>query len=253
MAATNSSRRKVAIFGATSDLSIAVARLYAEAGDRLVLIGRNETALSTLAADLTVRGAAEIAVHIADFARTADLPDVALAAWQRFDGIDIALIAYAVQPTQQDAEQHAAMAEASMVVNFVSPALLLLALAPHFRGRGGGTIGTITSVAGDRGRKNNYIYGAAKGGLNRFLEGLRNSMHGAGVRVVDIRPGFVLTKINAHLNRGGPLWATPERVAPDIVKALRTGRPVLYTPWFWRIIMFVVRNITRPLYHRTSF
>jgi short-subunit dehydrogenase/FAD/FMN-containing dehydrogenase len=247
------SGRTVAIFGATSDIAMAVARLCAQAGDLLVLVGRDDAALSVLAADLTVRGAARIAVQKADFAQVAALPGVVQAAWERFGGIDVALIAYAVQPDQPAAEQDPAAAEAALMMNFVSPAILLGEIARRCKAQGSGTIAAITSVAGDRGRKSNYIYGAAKGGLHRFLEGLRHSLHAAGVNVVDIRPGFVATKLTAHLDRRGPLWASPDRVAKDIVKAIASGRPMLYTPWFWRIIMAVVRGLPRPVFHRTSF
>jgi short-subunit dehydrogenase/FAD/FMN-containing dehydrogenase len=246
-------RRTVAIFGATSGIAMAVARLCAQAGDLLVLVGRDKAALSALAADLSVRGAAGVAVQTADFAQLAALPDIVRTAWERFDGIDVSLVAYAVQPNQPAAEQDSAEAEAALIVNFVSPAILLGELARRGKARGSGTIAAITSVAGDRGRKSNYIYGASKGGLHRLLEGMRHSLHAAGVNVVDIRPGFVVTKLTAHLDRRGPLWATPDRVAKDIFNAIASGRPVLYTPWFWRMIMVVVRGLPRAVFHRTSF
>lgn len=249
----SSSSRTVAIFGATSDIAMAVARLCARAGDLLVLVGRDHAALSGLAANLAARGAAQIAVQNADFAEIAALPDVVQAAWERFGGIDVALIAYAIQPDQPAAEQDPAATEAALIVNFVSPVILLSEIARRFKAQGSGTIAAITSVAGDRGRKSNYIYGAAKGGLHRFLEGLRHSLNAAGVNVVDIRPGFVATKLTAHLERKGALWATPDRVANDIFRAIVSGRPVLYTPWFWRIIMAVVRGLPRWVFHRTSF
>ena len=245
--------RTIAIFGATSDIAMSVARLYAEAGDRLVLVGRSEPALSALAADLLVRGATKIAVLQADFAITAELAAVATAAWERFGGIDVALIAYAAQTDQGLAEHRADAAEAAVMVNFVSPILLMGELANRFTTQGYGTIAAISSVAGDRGRKTNYIYGAAKGGLHRFLEGLRHRLDSAGVAVVDIRPGFVSTKMTAHLRRSGLLWASPDRVAADIVKAIDARRAVLYTPWFWRIIMVVVRALPRSIFHRMSF
>lgn len=247
------SRRTVAIFGATSDIAVAVARLCARTGDRLLLVGRNMTELRTLGADLLARGAVEIAVQEADFARIVDLPGVAEAAWDRFGGIDVALLAYAVQPDRVAAEQDAGAAEAALVINFVSPAVLLGELARRFKAQGSGTIAAITSVAGDRARKNNYVYGAAKGGLQRFLEGLHLGLHGAGVAVIDIRPGFVRTKMTADQDRNGPLWATTDQVSCDIVRAIGARRPVLYTPWFWRIIMAVVRVLPRSVYQRISF
>jgi FAD/FMN-containing dehydrogenase/short-subunit dehydrogenase len=253
MTSSQPPRQTVAIFGAGSDIAMAFARLRAPLGDRFVLVGRNETTLAALAADLTALGASATTVHHADFERTPDLPAVARAAWEQFGGIDVALIAYAIQPDQAAAELDPTAAERAMMTNFVSPVVLLGELARRFRMQGSGTIAAITSVAGDRGRKSNYIYGAAKGGLHRFLEGLRHGLHADGVKVVDIRPGFVATKLTAHLQRKGPLWATPDRVAKDIAKAIASGRPVLYTPWFWRIIMLIVRRLPRPVFHRTSF
>jgi short-subunit dehydrogenase/FAD/FMN-containing dehydrogenase len=242
----------VAIFGATSDIAIAVARCYAESGCRLILIGRDANSLAVLAADLGVRGSPETHILLADFSDLQGLPALASRAWDRIGGIHLALVAYGTMSVQQEAEQNAPTAEIVLTVNFTSPAILLNELANRFQSQGHGTIAAITSVAGDRGRKSNYFYGSAKGGLQRLLEGLRHRMASAGVTVVDIRPGFVSTKMTAHLNRKGPLWASPERVAADIVKAITTGRMVCYTPGFWRLIMLIVRSVPRFLFHRTS-
>jgi decaprenylphospho-beta-D-erythro-pentofuranosid-2-ulose 2-reductase len=220
----------VAIFGATSDIAVAVARRYAEAGGRLILVGRDAAGLAALAADLGVRGAADTRILPADFARLEDMPAVAGAAWDCFGGIDVVVIAYGIMAPQQEAERNAVTAAAVMTVNFTSPAILLGELANRFQGQGRGTIAAITSVAGDRGRGSTYIYGAAKGGLQRLLEGLRHRLSSAGVAVVDIRPGFVVTKMTAGLDRTGALWAKPDRVAVDIAGAIATGRAVCYTP-----------------------
>ncbi len=242
----------VAIFGATSDIAGAVARRYAEQGARLVLVGRAAAALATAAADLGVRGAPEVAVQTADFADLAALPAVAAAAWDRFGGIDVALVAYGSLPDQAACERDPEAAAAALALNFSSPALLIGDLAARFEARGRGTIAAISSVAGDRGRKSNYVYGAAKGGMQRFLEGLRHRLHASGVAVLDIRPGFVSTKMTAHLNGKGPLWAAPDAVAADILRAVGKRRAVLYTPWFWRLIMALIRALPRAAFHRTS-
>src|SRR5262249_5174180 len=134
-----------------------------------------------------------------------------------------------------------------------SPSVLAAHLAARFEVQRGGALALITSVAGDRGRKSNYFYGAAKGGLQLLAEGLRHRLHPAGVQVLDIRPGFVMTRMTDHLPRGGLLWAEPDRVAADIERALSRRRAVLYTPWFWRGILAIVRALPRPLFHRTSF
>ena len=244
--------RTVAIFGATSSIATAVARRYAEAGHRLVLAGRDAASLAALKADLVVRGAPAIAVLHGDFAELDTLPALAGAAWDQFGGLDVALIAYGTMADQAEAERDAATTVALLTVNLTGTAVLLNELASRFQSSGRGTIAAITSVAGDRGRRSNYVYGAAKGGLQRLLEGLRHRLAAAGVAVVDIRPGFVATKMTAHLDRSSPLWATPDKVAADIVRAIGAGRPVCYTPGFWRLIMFAVRATPRFIFHRTS-
>jgi short-subunit dehydrogenase len=138
-------------------------------------------------------------------------------------------------------------------LNLVSPMILCLHLAGRFKTQGSGIIAVITLVAGDRGRKRNYAYGAAKGGLQRFLEGLRHRLHTAGVQVLDIRPGFVSIRMTEHLPQSGPLWAKPERVVADIMRALQRRRAVLYTPWFWRPITAIVRVLPRAVFHHTQF
>src|SRR5262249_45357577 len=119
--------------------------------------------------------------------------------------------------------------------------------------RGGGTLAVISSVAGDRGRKSNYVYGAAKAGVSVFLEGLAARVHARGVHILNIKPGPVDTPMTANLKKSG-LFATPQRVAADICGALKSDRTgVIYTPWFWRWIMFIIRMIPTPIMRRLSF
>ena len=252
MTVTPSASRRVAIFGATSDIAAAVARHYAEGGAKLALVGRNQAGLATQAADLKVRGAAEVVTLGADFADLDALASLADRAWQTFGGLDIVLIAYGSLPDQAAMQASPDATAAALTLNFTSPSVLIGALATRFEAQRSGVIAAISSVAGDRGRKSNYVYGAAKGGLQRFLEGLRHRLHGAGVAVLDIRPGFVSTKMTEHLPRTGPLWATPEKVAVDITKAIDARRAVLYTPWFWQVILGIVTALPRSLFHRTS-
>jgi hypothetical protein len=180
------------------------------------------------------------------------LANVVATAWETVDGLDVALVAYGSLPDQAAAQADAAVAEAALVLNFVSPVVLCDRLAERFEAQGAGTLVAISSVAGDRGRQSNYLYGAAKGGLQRALEGLRHRLFKAGVAVVDVRPGFVATKMTDHLDRGGLLWATPETVAADSVRAAARRRAVLYTPWFWAWILRIVRGLPRPLFHRSK-
>lgn len=242
--------RRIAIFGATSDIAVAVARIYAEQGAALVLVGRDPAALSALANDLTVRGASQAMVDQADLAQIGGLAAVAGRAWDALGGLDIALVAHGSLPEQSAVQDDPSKVGDAIVLNFASAAALCAALSPRFEAARAGGIAVITSVAGDRGRQSNYVYGAAKGGLQRFLEGLRHRMHPAGVQVLDIRPGFVSTRMTAHL-ASGPLWASPQSVARDIVRALARGEGVLYTPWFWAPIMFVVRALPSAVFHRS--
>jgi len=136
-------------------------------------------------------------------------------------------------------------------VSFLYTYDFVLRAATRFEARRAGTIAVITSVAGVRGRASNFVYGSAKSLVSTLLEGLRHRMHGRGVAVVDIRPGFVDTPMTAAFPKG-PLWAAPGRVARDIVRAVDRGAGVAYTPWFWRWIMLVVRHIPEPVFVRTK-
>jgi decaprenylphospho-beta-D-erythro-pentofuranosid-2-ulose 2-reductase len=244
--------QRAAIFGATSGIAVAVARRLAAGGARLALVGRDAEAIAAGARDLKVRGAAETVEIIADLATIEALGSAAAQAWEAFGGLDLALIAYGSLPDQAALDADPASAAPVLALNYTSPAVLALDLAGRFERQRSGTLAVITSVAGDRGRRSNYVYGSAKGGLQKLLEGLRHRLFARGVQVLDIRPGFVVTRMTDHLPRGGPLWAEPDRVAGDILRAVERRRAVLYTPWFWRLILLIVRALPRPLFHRTS-
>jgi decaprenylphospho-beta-D-erythro-pentofuranosid-2-ulose 2-reductase len=242
----------VAVLGATSAIAEQVARRYAAQGARLFLAGRRPEALAGMARDLEIRGAAAVSTHACDLASLAAQGELLAALGTAVGVPDLALIAWGTLTDQARAEADAAYAAAELERNFVAPAALLLPLAAAMQAEGRGVLAVISSVAGDRGRKSNFVYGSAKGGLQRFLEGLRHRLAGRGVVVLDIRPGFVDTPMTAHLARGGPLWATPDQVAQDIVRAVERRRAVLYTPWFWRWIMLIVRSLPRAVLHRTG-
>lgn len=165
--------------------------------------------------------------------------------------VDVVVLAWGTLTDQAKAEGDPDYALAELTTNFAAPAALLLRLAHWVEPQGHGVIAVITSVAGDRGRQSNFVYGAAKGGLQRFVEGLRHRLFRHGIAVLDVRPGFVTTPMTAHLPRGGPLWASPEAVAADIEVAISRRRAVLYTPWFWRWIMALITRVPRALFHRS--
>jgi decaprenylphospho-beta-D-erythro-pentofuranosid-2-ulose 2-reductase len=242
--------KRIALFGATSAIAESVARVYAPGGASLFLAGRDRAALDRIAEDLKVRGAASAIVHVVDFANTDAFTQMLDRCESELGRPDIALLAYGILGDQTAAQTDPALTRAALEINFVSPICLLENLANRIAP--GGRIGVITSVAGDRGRQSNYLYGAAKGGLSRYLQGLRHRLAPQGIKVVDIRPGFVDTPMTAQIDKKGPLWAQPDRVAKDIVRALDRGTSVLYTPWFWRHVMRVVRNLPEPIFHKTK-
>jgi short-subunit dehydrogenase len=252
MEAATANPPRVVIFGATSGIAAAVARIFAASGASLVLVGRDAEAIAAAALDLRVRGAAAVVEIAGDFAALDALGDLTDRAWSALPGADVALIAYGSLPDQASLESDPGAAPAMLALNFVSPTILALHLARRFEMQRSGVLAVITSVAGDRGRQSNYLYGAAKGGLQRLIEGLRHRLYPAGVRVLDIRPGFVATRMTDHLPQQGLLWAQPEKVANDIVRAISRRRAVLYTPWFWRGILLIVRGLPRAVFHRTS-
>lgn len=234
--------KTVLALGATSAIGEATLRLLAERGARFYLVARSEEKLHAVAADLHTRGATGVATHAMDLDDTAAHAAMLAAAAQSLGTIDLALLAHGVLGKQEDAEASYAAAEAVLRTNFLSPVSLITWLANYFESTKQGTLVVISSVAGDRGRKSNYIYGASKGALSVFLEGVRARLDGAGVQVLTIKPGFVATPMTAHLPQG-PLFAKPSQVARGIVKAIEKRRDVAYLPGFWAAIMLVVRLI----------
>ncbi|MGH8517505.1 MAG: SDR family NAD(P)-dependent oxidoreductase, partial [Panacagrimonas sp.] len=166
-------------------------------------------------------------------------------------GLDAALIAHGTLSDQAACQQSVPMMLAELHTNALSQMALCTLLANRFEARRSGTIAVISSVAGDRGRASNYVYGSAKAAVTAFTSGLRQRLHKSGVAVVTIKPGFVDTPMTAAFKKG-PLWASPASVGQSIAKAMSTGRPVAYTPWFWWGIMQIIRNIPERIFQRLS-
>jgi short-subunit dehydrogenase len=249
MPRSSSADIRVAIFGVTSAIAEQVARRYAARGARLFVAARDTERLQAIASDLEVRGAAAVVTYACDFASVESFPAM-LDACEEMGAPDRVLIAYGTLPDQQEAQKEPAYAARALHINFTSPALLLNQLAE--RVETWTAIAVITSVAGERGRQSNYVYGAAKGGLSRFVEGLRHRLAPRGVRVIDVRPGFVDTPMTDAMRKGGRLWARPERVALDIERALERRDGPIHTPWFWSPIMAVITRVPARLFHKTK-
>lgn len=242
-------KRSILVVGATSAIAEATARLWAARGDSLFLLARDSERLEAIAADLRVRGAASVR-HAAFDADAIDRhEDVLEAAAAALGGVDIVLIAYGSLPDQRACERDCALALAQLRTNALSVVSLLTHLANRFEAQRHGTIAVIGSVAGDRGRQSNYVYGTAKAAVAVFLQGLRNRLHPCGVQVLTIKPGFVDTPMTAAF-RKGPLWASPAGVARGIVHAVDKGSDVAYVPGFWRPIMAMVRCVPEALFKR---
>lgn len=233
---------RIVVLGATSAIAQAWMRLLAPRGVSFFLVARNPEHLESVARDLLVRGATAVYAENCDLDKTELHPALMDRALKSLGGLDCALIAHGSLGNQAADEKDFAAAAASLQTNFLSAASLVTWLANYFAGQYRGTIAVISSVAGDRGRKSNYIYGSAKAGLNAFLDGVRNRVDRDGVHVLTIRPGFVATPMTAHLPQG-PLFATPDAVARDILRAMDRRRDIVYTPWFWRWIMTIIRTI----------
>src|SRR5580700_2947143 len=239
------------IIGATSAIAEATARLLAARGDALYLVGRNENMLAEIAADLVVRGCPRIATDSLD-ANDLSAHEAMLERAEGFlGGIDIALLAYGTLPDQKRCESSVELTVRELHTNAISVVALLTRLANRMEQRHAGIIAVISSVAGDRGRRSNYVYGSAKALVTAFLSGLRQRLCKSGVNVVTIKPGFVDTPMTAAFAKG-PLWASPERVALGIARAIDRQYGTVYLPAFWRPIMLIIRAIPERVFLRLS-
>ena len=244
--------QKIVVLGATSAIAQATQRLFAQSGKEMLLVARSPERLSLLRSDLLARGAQSVEIFPADFNEISRHEEIVKFAEEKLPGFDTVLLGFG---SLLDPEQSARSVELSLQewnTNFVSAAALLTLFANNLESRGSGCVAAITSVAGDRGRRSNYVYGAAKGALSIFLQGLRSRLYPAGVRVITIKPGPVDTPMTAHLRTGLTL-AKPEVVARDIYRALENGSPdVLYTPRYWRYIMAAIRIMPERIFKRLS-
>lgn len=248
----SSTGRKVVILGATSGIALEIEKQLAREGGELLLVARSAQRLTILQADLLARGAKQVLIHAADFASLPQHQQIFNFVRQSFPGYDTLLLAYGSMRDQKDSEMSIDALLDELNVNFVSASAILTLFAAELEHRRAGCIAVITSVAGDRGRRSNYVYGSAKGALSLFLQGLRARLHPAGVKVITIKPGPVQTAMTDKIPRSAH-FARPELVARDIVRALHRRSPeVLYTPWFWRPIMAVIRQIPEPLFKRMN-
>ena len=240
---------RVLSLGATSAIATEVARRHLQRGDRLHLVARNAEKLARVAESLA---SASVTTQTADFAETSSSQSLIDEAIQTLGGLDVALIAHGDLGDQLASERSFNAAESTLRVNFVSVVALLVPLANYLERARRGRVGVITSVAGDRGRPRNYTYGAAKGALNIYLQGLRSRLFAAGVCVTTLKLGPVDTPMTRDHQKNA-LFASPESAARGIVHAMDARKSEAYVPSFWGAIMPIVRNTPERLFQLLPF
>jgi len=238
----------VLILGATSAIARGAACAFARRGHALYLAARDLPELERIAADLTIRYAVPVRCGVFDAEAYATHNDFLDGVVREMKGLSGVLLASGYMGDPLAAREFES-ASRVIAINFTGAASILGLCADYMEQSKQGFIIGITSVAGDRGRQSNYVYGAAKGGLSLFLQGLRNRLYPAGVQVLTVKPGFVDTAMTFGMP-GLFLVASPTDIGERIVKSLEGRKNVVYLPWFWRYIMLIIRSIPETLFKR---
>ncbi len=241
--------KKILIIGASSAIAQATARNWAKQQAAFYLVGRDTTKLERIAQDLLVRGANKVNICTVDFMDITQHRSVIEDACGSLGNLDITLLTHGSLTDQLRAEQDNQYAVEETTLNFSTAVSFLTLVASRMEIQGQGAIAVIGSVAGDRGRASNYVYGSAKAGLAAFTQGLRQRLSKSKVQVLLIKPGFVDTPMTQEFKKGF-LWASPDQVAKDICKAVEKKKNVLYTPWFWGWIMFIIQRVPESIFKR---
>jgi len=245
----------VVLLGATRGIGRAMARRMVGRGDRLVLLGRSPEELERSAADLAARageGGGVAGTFRFDLLEPEGAEEALDAAWEALGRVDGVVVTAGLFATQDELEADAALTRRVLEADFSGTVLFCEAARRRLLGQGGGTLCVASSVAGERGRKPVVLYGAAKAGLTRYLEGPDHRIHSAGLKVVTVKPGFVRTSMTAGLPEP-PFAGEPDEVAGSIVRAFDRGTPVVYAPGIWRWVMLVIRRLPRFVLRRVGF
>lgn len=238
----------VLILGATSAIARGTAAAFAARGDNLYLASRDLVELKRIAADLQVRYGVKVSYSLFDAAATETHPAFFISVLKEVQHLNGVVVAFGLLGDQQAAREFE-LAEKIIASNFTGAVSILSICANYFEPLKRGFIIGITSVAGDRGRQSNYVYGAAKGAFSLYLQGLRNRLFASGVRVVTIKPGFVDTAMTFGLP-GLFLVASPQNIGKQIVRTLAKSADIVYLPGFWRYIMLIIKHIPEPIFKR---
>jgi short-subunit dehydrogenase len=241
--------KKILILGATSAIAEHCARLWAGQGESMFLVARNENRLTAIASDLRVRGASKVETFILDLNEFNEHEEMLETANRVMDGIDIALIAHGTLSNQKECEQSAELTMQELRTNALSTISLLTLIANEFERKQSGTIAVISSLAGDRGRGSNYVYGSAKAMVTTFASGLRQRLHKSNVAVITIKPGFVDTPMTSSFKKG-LLWSKPEKIARMIVKSVDRRTPQIYSPSYWKFISMTIQILPNAIFQK---
>jgi decaprenylphospho-beta-D-erythro-pentofuranosid-2-ulose 2-reductase len=239
------------IVGATSAIAHETAKCFAKDGVEFFLVGRSAEKLGDVGNDLKVRGAKRIETYVLDVADLDRHQEMVESAISTLDGLDMVLIAHGTLGDQQKCQRSVSETMKEFTTNCTSVISLLTILADYFEQQKRGCIAVVSSAAGDRGRQSNYVYGAAKGAVSIFLQGLRNRLSKSGVAVVTVKPGFVDTPMTASVKKG-LLFASAQMVGQGIYQAMKGRKDVVYLPWFWRPIMLIIKSIPEPIFKKLS-
>jgi short-subunit dehydrogenase len=242
----------VAIFGASSGMAFSVARIYAQKHARLFLIARDKQKLNDIERDLKARGATEVQSLVADLGSASGARAATELLRQRTPRVDVVIIASGILGDTEQLLSDPKACEDLFNVNVQAPIAISNSILPLLLQQKNAVLAIFSSVAGDRGRASNFIYGASKAALTAYASGLRARLSQSGVHVLTIKPGIVATAMTAHLPRG-PLTANPEVVAKRIVKAIEKRKDTLYTPGFWRWVMCVITHLPEFIFKRLRF
>jgi short-subunit dehydrogenase len=240
---------KILVLGATSAIAHETIKHFAAEGAAFYLVARNQSKLDAVKDDLQVRGAVQVETHILDMNNLDQHQAMFDAAVAALDGIDAVLLAHGTLGVQEETQASVAATLDILNTNFMSYASILTIIANYMEEQRRGVIAVISSVAGDRGRQTNYIYGTAQGAKRIFSEGLRSRLAKKGVHVLTIKPGQISTPMTADLPKS-PLFVETEVVGRSIYKAMKAGKNEIYSPWFWRYIMWIIKSIPEPVYKR---
>lgn len=242
---------KILIVGATSAIAYETAKFFARDGAELLLVARSADKLEDISNDLRVRGAKKAETFLLDLNGLDRHQQMIETAIETLGSLDMVLIAHGTLGDQQLCQQSVAKTLEELTTNFTSVISLLTILANYFEQQKHGCIAVVSSVAGDRGRRSNYVYGTAKGAVSVFLQGLRSRLSKSGVAVVTVKPGLVDTPMTASLKKG-LLFAQPGKIGKGIYQAMMKGKEVVYLPWFWRPIMVIVKSIPESIFKKMS-